>query len=146
MKQDEYIKQRVQDQIDWHDRKSQWNQRWFKRIQVVIIAAGALVPFMTGLWSEPSLYQQLVVGGLGVIVVVASGILTLYRFQELWVDYRMTAESLRSEKLFFETGVSPYDVDDAFPLLVGKVEALLNRQNVQWQERQQQGSTATGKS
>lgn len=144
MQQDEYIEQRVQDQIDWHDRKSQWNQRWFKRIQVVVIAAGALVPFMTGLWSEPSLYQQLVVGGLGVIVVVASGILTLHRFQELWVDYRMTAESLRSEQLLFETGVSPYDGDDAFPVLVGRVEALLNRQNVQWQERQQQGGTGTG--
>jgi hypothetical protein len=30
---DEYIEQRLSDQIGWYDRKSSTNERWFKRLR-----------------------------------------------------------------------------------------------------------------
>ena len=42
MNQEEYIKDRVDIQIDWYDKKSVFNQKWFKRLQVIaIISASA---------------------------------------------------------------------------------------------------------
>jgi hypothetical protein len=30
MKEEQYLTDRLQDQIDWYDQKSQFNQKWFK--------------------------------------------------------------------------------------------------------------------
>jgi hypothetical protein len=39
LSEQEYLENRLDDQIDWYDRKSQWNQRWFKRLRLVEVAA-----------------------------------------------------------------------------------------------------------
>jgi len=43
-----YLKERLEDQIDWYDRKSISNQKSFKRLQVLIIVASATIPFLSG--------------------------------------------------------------------------------------------------
>jgi Protein of unknown function (DUF4231) len=59
------IMDRLEDQIGWYDRKSMINQRHFKRIKMVEIAAAAIVPFMSA-FSLPRVVW--VTGGLGVLV------------------------------------------------------------------------------
>jgi hypothetical protein len=137
MDAEQYLKDRVDDQIDWHDRKSQWNQRCFKRLQLAIIVSGALIPLISIVNTGLEYTQKIAVAVLGVAVAIATGILTLYRFQEVWIDYRLTAESLRSEKFRFQTKVAPYDGPNADSLLVHRAEAILSHQNVQWQQLQQ---------
>src|SRR5258708_33506103 len=44
---------RLEEQIDWYDRKSRAAQRMFKRIKVAEILAAATIPFLAGL-SFPS--------------------------------------------------------------------------------------------
>ena len=77
---------------------------------------------------------QVLTGAMGVAVATIGGLLSLYRFQEKWIEYRVTAESLKREKFFFLTGTAPYDVDDRFQTLVTRVEAILAAENVQWAE------------
>jgi hypothetical protein len=135
MDEREYIKQRVDDQIQWHDATSGWNQRWYKRVQIATILLAALVPFVAvfeAVPSAPSWLYKCVVGLLGVAAAVAAGIAGVYRFQERWIDYRMTAETLRSEKFRFETRVAPYDGGDSFSKFVENVEAILAGQNERW--------------
>jgi len=43
-----YLKERVQDQIDWYDRKSTFNKRWFIWLRAVESASTATVPFLSG--------------------------------------------------------------------------------------------------
>jgi len=74
---------------------------------------------------------QVLTGAMGVAVAAIGGLLSLYRFQEKWVGYRVTAENLRREKFFFLTGTAPYDTDDKFQTLVTRVEAILAAENVQ---------------
>jgi hypothetical protein len=69
---------------------------------------------------------------LGVFVAVIAGVLELLHLQERWIEYRATAESLRREKFLFLTQTEPYDKDDAFHLLVQRVEALLSKENAEW--------------
>jgi hypothetical protein len=37
MKEEQYLTERLQDQIDWYDQKSQFNQKWFKWLRVTEI-------------------------------------------------------------------------------------------------------------
>jgi hypothetical protein len=52
---EDYIEQRLNDQIGWYDRKSGTNQRWFKRLRFAEIVAAATIPFLSGFadkWIE----------------------------------------------------------------------------------------------
>ena len=62
---EEYIDQRLSDQINWYDRKSSRNQRWFKRLRFAEIVAAATIPFLSG-FAGNSLPIKIAIGGLGV--------------------------------------------------------------------------------
>ena len=132
MGREDYIVQRLEDQISWYDDKAGWNQRWFRRLQVFIIVAGALVPFVSGLGSTASVWDDAFVGVLGVLIAALTAVLGLYKFQENWVQYRTTAESLKREKYIFLAGVHPYSGGDAFELLVERVEGLISSEHDNW--------------
>lgn len=134
MNESEYVKTRLDDQIAWYDRKSQWNQSVFRRLQMVQIVAAALIPFLAGFTAVDGGWARWTVGLLGVLVAASAGIQGLYRFQEQWIDYRGTCESLRHERYLFLTRVAPYDGEDAFRLLVKRVEARISRENAEWSQ------------
>jgi hypothetical protein len=131
MAPEEYIEQRLNDQIDWYDRKSGTNQRWFKRLRFGEIVAASIIPFLSG-FAGDSLPIKIAIGALGVVVAVIASLLGLLQLQEHWIEYRATAESLRREKFLFLTQTEPYDKDEAFHLLVQRVEALLSKENTEW--------------
>ncbi len=131
MAPEEYIEQRLNDQIDWYDRKSGTNQRWFKRLRFAEIVAAAIIPFLSG-FAGGSLPIKVAIGALGVVVAVIASLLGLLQLQEHWIEYRATAESLRREKFLFLTQTEPYNKDDAFHLLVQRLEALLSKENADW--------------
>jgi len=132
MNQDEYIEHRLDDQIDWYNGKSQWNQKMFKRLRVLEVAAAALIPFLSGYMAGNSSYINITVGVLGLIIAVIAGVVTLYKFQENWVEYRTTCEMLKHEKHLFLTKVIPYDCKEPFSLFVQRVESLISKENSGW--------------
>src|SRR5438067_9706147 len=127
MNENEYLENRLQDQIDWYDRKSQISQRWFKRLRVFEFIAAAGIPFMAG-YSGEFEYLTPVVGFLGVLVAVVAGLLSLNQFQERWVEYRTTGEALKREKYLFLAKVYPYDGERSFPMLVQNIESLIAKE------------------
>jgi len=136
--QAEYLKDRLDDQINWYDKKSVANQRAFKRLQVLIIVASAAIPFLSGFMDENSLWLKIVIGLLGLAIATATAILGLYQFQENWLEYRTTCETLRHEKYLFLTGASPYDEEEPFLLLVERIEGLISKENTNWQNYMKQ--------
>lgn len=128
---EEYVEQRLDDQISWYDRKSGANQRWFKRLRFAEIVAAAIIPFLSG-FAGGSLPIKIAIGALGVVVAVIASLLALLRLQEHWISYRATAEALKTEKFLFLTQTQPYGTSDAFHLLVQRVEALLSKESGQW--------------
>jgi hypothetical protein len=68
------IMERLEDQIGWYDRGSRTNQRYFKRIKMVEIAAAAVIPFLSA-FSFPRIMW--VTGGLGVLITILEGMLHL---------------------------------------------------------------------
>jgi uncharacterized metal-binding protein len=132
MEQNTYIKERLDDQIAWYDNKSQSNQRWYKRLRVIELIAGACIPFLAAYITEASLVLKVGVGFLGLLITLITGVVTLYKFQENWIEYRTTCETLKHERFLFLTQTDPYDVADPFKLLVQRVENLISKENTQW--------------
>lgn len=136
MSPDEYLKTRVQEQIDWYDKRSQNGQRLFKRLRGAEIVAAALIPFLSGLVISNEKFRLLgtvIIGILGMTVTIIAGFLSLGRYQENWAEYRTTCEGLVKEKYLFETKSEPYGGgEEAFNLLVQRVEALVSKENTNW--------------
>lgn len=133
MNQDDYIKQRLNVQINWYDKKSISNQKWFKFFQIITIIAAAAIPFLSGFLTVDSLILKVIVGFLGVTIAINTSILGLNKFQENWIEYRTICESLKHEKYLFLTNSEPYD-KSSFNLFVQRVESLISKENSVWNQ------------
>jgi hypothetical protein len=145
MDADQYIQKRVDDQIGWYDRKSIGAQRWFKALRIVEVVCAAAIPLIAG-FSLFACFSNLVVGLLGAAIAICAALIGLGNYQENWVEYRTTCESLRHEKYLFLTGTEPYDVREPFGLFVQRVEGLVSKENSVWSQhtRAQKSSAQKG--
>ena len=131
MDQEQYLQDRVEDQINWYDTKSKSSQRWFKSLRVIEIVSAAIIPFIAG-YSEFIPYGTVFIGMLGVVIAICAGLAALNKCQENWLMYRTTCETLRHEKFLFMTSTKPYDGEDAFGQFVTRAENLISKENTQW--------------
>ena len=94
------IMERLEDQIGWYDRKSLLNPKrnFKKRIKIIEITAAALIPFVSA-FNFPRMAW--VSGGLGVLITVLEGMLHLNQYEQNWITYRSTCESLKHEKYVY---------------------------------------------
>jgi len=131
MDKDTYLKTRVEEQINWMEKKSKLNQRWYKILKLIELLSAAAIPFLAGFYKLYS-YFPLLTGILGIVIVLCNGLQQLYRFHENWITYRTTIESLKREKFLFESGAEPYNDGDSFGLFVQHFEELLANENKKW--------------
>jgi hypothetical protein len=130
------IMERLEDQIGWYDRKSISNQQAFKRIKIVEILAAATIPFLSA-FGYPRLIW--VTGGLGVVITVLEGMLQLNQYQQNWIAYRSTCESLKHEKYVYLGKASPYaGATDPHALLAERIESLVSQEHAKWASVQQE--------
>ncbi len=134
MTEEEYITERLEDQLNWYDKKSAVMQKCHKRVQLIEITFAGLIPFVPALDDKiPEDWVHIIVGLLGIAIAVSAGMAALNKYQENWIAYRSTAEMLKHEKYLYLTKSSPYDdSDEAFQLLVERVEGLISKENSQW--------------
>ncbi len=132
MDADEYLQQRVDDQITWYSTKATWNKRRYFALRTVeLIAALSLPAFAAWGTINEEFPLELVVLVAGFVVAAAAGLLTLTKFQENWLQYRTTAESLKHHKFRFLTKAPPY-TEGHLGELVNNVEALVSEENTNW--------------
>ena len=130
------IMERLEDQIGWYDGKSMTNQRYFKRIKMVEIASAALIPFFSAFSFSRMMWLT---GGLGVLITVLEGMLHLNQYQQNWIAYRSTCESLKHEKYVYLGKASPYaSAADPHALLAERIESLVSQEHAKWASVQQQ--------
>jgi Protein of unknown function (DUF4231) len=131
MTDQEYLAQRLQDQLDWFERKAAWNQRWHKRLRMTEIVAAALIPSLVAFGMEGD-RAQAVSAALGILIAISAGAMGLFKFHENWVQYRTTAEQLKHERFLYETASGPYRDSDRYAVLVEQVEGLLMKDVSAW--------------
>jgi hypothetical protein len=136
---EQYIKERVDDQIQWFSSRSSTNQARFKQFRLTEIVLASTIPLLTA-YADAYTHLKVIASFVGVLVSVIAGALALYKYQENWIHYRTSAEALTREKMLFLTRSGPYTRDGAFQEFVGRVENILGSENSQWAEAAKQSS------
>jgi len=135
---DDPTTQRLEDQIEWYDRRSGRDQRSFKVLKILVIVVAALIPLVAGL-PLPTW----VPGALGVVIAVAEGIQQLNQYHANWIAYRSTAEALKHEKFLYLAKAGPYAAaPDAHALLAERVESLVSQEHAKWASGQEKAQSA----
>ena len=137
MGEEEYLSQRLEDQINYYDRQSQKNQRYYKRTKVIEIVSASLIPFLAGNMDNIP-HVHWLIGILGLLIAVCEAFASLHKYQENWLQYRAIAEALGTEKFLFMTKTKPYADSRAFRRFVLRIEGMLAEENNQWMESMQQ--------
>lgn len=129
---DDYIKYRLDDQINWYDNKAASAQRWYKVYQVAELIIAALIPLLSG-YAASSTLIAVIIGVGGALITLIEGICKLFRFHENWIEYRSTCELLRHEKYLYEMRAFPYCKEESYEqMFVKNVEALISAESSKW--------------
>lgn len=127
----EYITQRLDPEIEWYDKKSKSNKCWFVWLRISEIVAAASIPLLNG-FSKDHIYMLVISGILGVIIIMITGISGLLRFQENWVSYRTTCETLKHQKYLYQVNAYPYNTTEKDQFFVQTIESIISKENSEW--------------
>jgi hypothetical protein len=132
--------ERVRDQIGWYDRKSRYNQRWFKALKTCQIVAAAAIP-VAATGSVP----DWIVGAAGALIVVLESLQQLQQYQQNWITYRATCERLKHEKFLYLSHAGPYaSAADPDVLLAERVESLVSQEHAAWAANREEAEKKIG--
>lgn len=84
--------------IEWRNQKAAWTQKWFRPLQVIAIVAAASITFLSRYVDDDHTWIQVSIGLLGLLIAAVTAFLSLYRFQENWIEYRVICESLKDKQ------------------------------------------------
>ncbi len=138
MTEEVYLKDRVDDQLEYYETAANGTKKVFNRMQLLIIVLGVLVPvainfpvdfFPSGLTDALDLGVRLSVTIMSLIVAILTGILNFKKYGDLWLSYRMTEELVKHEKFTYLTRSGKYASDDAFDKFVQTIESLISHEH-----------------
>jgi hypothetical protein len=131
---------RLDQQIEWYDRKSAHAKRWYYRLKVSQILIAASIPVTATLDPPP-----IVAAILGASIVVLEGIQQLFQFHSNWTTYRSTCEALKHERYLFDARGGPYSGKNPEARLAERVEGLVSQEHAAWSTTQRDaGSKSEG--
>ena len=129
-KEENYLKDRLEGQIQWYSNKSSHYKNLFYIIRATEIIIAGLIPALFH-WS----LIKSVIPLLSAIVAILAGLIALFKFQENWISYRTTSESLKHEKYLYLTKVFPYNRENSFETLVKNTENIISKENTLWKQK-----------
>ena len=130
-----YLEERYEEQINWYDKKSAWNQKLYCYFQWFVIILAAITPVLVATAAEATRWPAVIISAL---VAIGTTLLKTFKYQENWINYRTTCETLRKEIHFYRAGLGDYrDAEDREALFVERVELLISRENTIWLTAQQ---------
>ena len=123
---------RLEEQIQWYDRKSAQNQFWYKRLKLAQVLLAVSIPAMSLL---PAAYAKWASSLAGITIALLEAIQQLNQHSTLWITYRSTAERLKHEKYLFLSAAGPYRAQtepDRLVQLAERVEEHVSSEHANW--------------
>lgn len=131
-----YLKERYYPQVEWYDKKAMWNQKAYRFLQWGIIILAAITPVFIAVTETLGKALPIVLSSL---VAISSASLKAFKYQENWINYRTTCETLRKEIHYYNARIDDYsNADDPMGVFVKRVESLISRENTLWLTVQKQ--------
>jgi hypothetical protein len=127
---EDYQKGRYQNQIDWYDRKAIQNHNRYKLLQWATLVLSVVTPILIIVETG---HSKWIVVAIAALVAISTAALKTFKYQENWINYRTTCETLRKEIHFYNACIQGYEaVEDKEALFVERVESLISRENTLW--------------
>lgn len=123
----DYMRDRLEDQIAWYSRKSAEAKRQFYRLQLIALLSSSAIPIVSVIPPPPW-----VAAVLGSMAALASGLAALFAWQNLWIRYRSTGESLTQERVLYLMRVGEYAGDNPHRILVERCEQIMSQERQTW--------------
>ena len=129
-----YFAERLENEIAWYEKKSKRNKQYYYLLRVIELISAALIPFLINYLTGDTGLLKSAIETLSILVLITTGMISIFQFRELWTEYRTNAESLKHEKYLYLSSSKPYDKDNKFKLLVERVEKLISIEHSRWQD------------
>lgn len=144
----DYLTERYQGQIDWYDRKARSSQEFYRWMQWSLIVLAALTPILIELDLNKLIgtgFEHLATLTAALVAILTAGLKT-FNYQENWINYRATCETLRKEKYYLDAGLGEYArATDKEAIFVDRVENLISRENTIWVTAHKADNKSDGK-
>jgi hypothetical protein len=148
---EDYLRERVDEQIQWMADKAQYNKSNHRVLRLVQISLGVLVT-ATGPYTTVLHYGPQITTVLGAIISLSAAWEAVNDYQNNWIRYRRTLEDLERERLLYQTSSGPYrqamaassEEEAAFTLFVTRVESLLGQELDSWSTSAAKSASANG--
>jgi hypothetical protein len=141
-----YLKDRYESLLTFYDTRSKQNKLGHRICSVFIIGmSGILAPLI----GTGALLQHPMLGAfMSASVVIATAVTSHYQFNENWLGYRRTWDTLKREPYLHDARVGDYgSAPDRNILFVQRVEAIASDEGADWYGRhlkQQERSVSAG--
>ncbi len=126
--------------LRWYAR-SAWNSKIrYLASESALLLVGALIPAAAAFTSDPR-----VTAGLGVLVVVLTGMRQLFRWRENWIRNTDTCSRLSTERTLYAVRERPYNGDDCDQQLVTRVRYIEAAATETWMDMLAHSESPTNK-
>lgn len=130
---DQYMTERVDDQLAYYANRASYFKKHHMRIQVAIIILGVIVPVVINLPmqsyfpnADVDSHLQVGVTGLSLLLAILTGIAGFKQYGERWIQFRSTEEKLKREKYLYLAKAGKYKgAEDAVQKFVEHIENIL---------------------
>lgn len=140
MSESDPTQERLEDQINWYDSRSGYNQRIFKTLKIATIIIALSIP-LCAVAGTPAI----ITGVLGALIALLEAIQQLNQYHHNWITYRSTCEALKHEKYLFLGNAGHYaSSEDPKALLAERVESLVSQEHAKWASTQEQLTKTQG--
>lgn len=125
-----YINTRYEPQIEWYSRRAKRNHNAYLVFQWLAVVLSALTPILIVVGDGWLKWLAVAVAAL---VAISTSAVKTFKYQEQWINYRTTCETLKKEIHLHDANIHDYaHTNDKKALFVDRVESLRSRENTLW--------------
>jgi hypothetical protein len=137
---EDYLEKRYQDQLKYYSSAARKNQDKYNKFQWSIIILSTITTIMAALPEALMLFKSIKIE-FKYLIVITSGLVTIltaglktFKYEELWVNYRKTAEKLKPHFFLYHMNIGKYGESAANKetVFVETIEEILNKEQTDW--------------
>ncbi len=128
----EYIKSRLEPQQSYHSKTSSKLKKRFIILSIITLIASAIIPIITYFIDIIPIPAKILIALMSGISTIITSYLSISKTQELFVEYRLISEKLKSIEYLYQSKAPPFDNEDAFNKLVTICEDIIQTGNNKW--------------
>ena len=131
---EEYIKERLNKQQQWHSNKAVTFKKRYYVCQVIAVICTIITPIFITFYRIYEYESLFILSACASIIVgISQSISVLFKWKDIWLNYRAISEQLKSYLYYFQT--SDKNKKDEIKLR-NNVENLLMSEHKKWLEIQ----------